>query len=324
MTISGLDSDDESTAAAEIAAHYGHEHEVVPAHLTEEDLCQYFMAMQRPTIDGLNTYIVSLAVKASGYRVAVSGLGGDEATGGYSHFRALPLLRPLRLTDRVPALTRGLVGVGMRLVSGGRQAKVQRLLLPGGPRTPWDLDFLQREVYSPSWVQAMTGISLDSNDRDAATSDFQALVEAELVNYMQATLLPDADCFSMHSSVELRVPYVDRQFFSAAVNANRWRRRPLGKRLLAQALSDDYLLDICRRPKRGFTVPMSQWMNDGPLRAVADRLQDESSPIWAYVRRDAADPILDAPATVRWSERWALASLNQWLESLSTNPCPSD
>ena len=48
-------------------------------------------------------------------------------------------------------------------------------------------------------------------------TSFGAMVAAEVAIYLQATLLPDADAFSMASSVELRVPFVDSHVFAASL-----------------------------------------------------------------------------------------------------------
>ena len=76
-------------------------------------MARFFQAMQRPSVDGLNTYLICKAVHEAGFKVALSGLGGDEAVGGYSHFRLLKYLPMLRAMDAVP------LPVGVR----GRQAR---------------------------------------------------------------------------------------------------------------------------------------------------------------------------------------------------------
>src|SRR6185503_1928093 len=44
-------------------------------------------ALDQPTMDGINTLVVSSAVKREGITVALSGLGGDELFAGYPSFR---------------------------------------------------------------------------------------------------------------------------------------------------------------------------------------------------------------------------------------------
>lgn len=319
ITVAGVDGSDESGPAAATAAHYRHTHQVTPASVDVDSIHEYFAAMQRPSIDGLNTFIVCRAVKASGYRVALSGLGGDEALGGYSHFRLLPVLPVLRIADHIPWLSRLVLGAARVVSRSLLSEKARRLVQPGGPRAAIDLGVLQRELFSPGEVLDMTGVEIDLSRGESPHSalNVESLVDAEVATYMQATLLPDADTFSMCSSVELRVPFVDKAFFASATAANEGRKKALGKRLLAESLDDAFLREICRRPKAGFTLPMNTWMEDGSLRWVVDCMQDSNAPIWDYVRRPEVLGRLAKSRPGRWSERWAFASLNQWLLSLS-------
>jgi asparagine synthase (glutamine-hydrolysing) len=317
MTVENVGADDESAEAARTARHYGHRHKVVRPELTPNDVGRFFRSMQRPTIDGLNTFIVCEAVKAAGFRVALSGLGADEALGGYRHYRLLPWLRGLALVDRVPGLGR-LGTIPARRLSRANGDKLARLLAPDGPRSPWDLDVLQREVFSRAQVEAMTGLGpqrLGPPGRRGSSAPLIALIEAEIANYLQAMLLPDADAFSMCSSVELRVPYLDRAFFAsgASVALSRPRR---GKRVLTDALKDPQLLAISRRPKSGFSLPMARWMRDGPLLPFVQDLASASAPVWQYVSRQVLPSAVSQLSMGRWSPLWSIAALNGWLLTL--------
>lgn len=323
MTVQGVGDHDEAREAAATAAHYGHEHEVVRAHLDEGGVNRFFQAMQRPTIDGLNTFVVCEAVRRSGFRVALSGLGGDEALGGYAHYRTLPWLQLLDTLDRVPSASRVAAGAARVARARGGGDKVARLLLRGGPRTAWDLDLLQREVHPTATVRSLTGIDplpglrAQRHDRSRTCA---ALVEDELANYLQATLLPDADNFSMSSSVELRVPYLDGRFFASAVTATRGDPRRIGKRKLADALADPFLTAVSRRRKRGFSVPMTAWLCTGPLAVLSKAVEKSDAPLWHFVSRQLATEPLAGQRAERWSPRWSLVALNGWLSSLEMRP----
>jgi asparagine synthase (glutamine-hydrolysing) len=80
--------------ARAIARHLHGTHMVLT--LSGRDLSQRIpaaiAAMDQPTVDGVNTFVVSSAAAQIGVRVLLSGLGGDELFGGYTTFRRAPLL----------------------------------------------------------------------------------------------------------------------------------------------------------------------------------------------------------------------------------------
>ena len=82
---------DEGPGARAIAAALGTDHVDIPISEAEfrGQLPAALAAMDHPSADGVNTYVVSRAVRAAGLKVALSGLGGDELFGGYPSFRRL-------------------------------------------------------------------------------------------------------------------------------------------------------------------------------------------------------------------------------------------
>lgn len=78
-------------------------------------LPRFLAAQDQPSIDGFNTYLISEQVRAAGYKVALSGLGGDELFLGYRlhHLFAAAWL----LGDKLPGATGRLAAVAERLAS---------------------------------------------------------------------------------------------------------------------------------------------------------------------------------------------------------------
>lgn len=323
LTVTTEGTADESGGAAETARHYGHRFQRIPAALEDGDVARFFGAMQRPSIDGLNTYVVSKAVHEAGFKVALSGLGGDEAVGGYSHFRLLPYLPALRVLDKMSGKVNGVAAKLLARTGVAGEAKLRRLLGPGGPRDGWDLSLLQREVLPGPLVADLTGIRIRRPTDDAASTrgvrcpdPFSTMVAAEVAVYLQAMLLPDADAFSMASSVELRVPFVDSHVFSAAQRLAASKGTRPGKEAMGMALNDPYLSGLAAQPKRGFSVPMRRWMT-GPLATVLSAADEPDAAVWSVVDREVAERagLIPLGPGDRWAEAWALATLNAWLDA---------
>lgn len=76
-------------------------------------LPQFLAAQDQPSIDGFNTYLISEQVRAAGYKVALSGLGGDELFLGYRlhHLFAAAWL----LGDKLPGTAGRLAAVAEQL-----------------------------------------------------------------------------------------------------------------------------------------------------------------------------------------------------------------
>ena len=259
--------------------------------------------MDGPTADGINTYLVSRAVAAQGIKVALSGLGADEIFGGYPSFRSLPWLRQLRwlptpLRERLlrrlaprlwpklqslPAWDRWTVGVALRRYFGDGDlaaAGAKPLAWPQPPPLP-----LRQSGSQISW--------------------------AELFGYCEPMLLRDSDVFSMASSLELRVPFLDHRLVEIALRMPRRFQGP-AKGLLREACLDLFPAGYLNRPKRGFDLPMRPWML-GPLRPLCrDRLDRLGAsgwldPLWIDRQWQAFEA-----NQLRWTRAWNLVVLGEF------------
>ena len=325
LTVVAEGAPDETLEASWTARHYGHRFQRVQTVLEDKDVARFFQAMQRPSVDGLNTYLICRAVYEADFKVALSGLGGDEAVGGYSHFRLLKYLPMLRAFDAVP-LPVGVMAArlaGMLGVTG--DAKARRLLGKDGPRSGAGLALLQRELFPASLVSDLTGVGSQrmAGFADApgwptgcSPSSFAAMAGTEVAIYLQAMLLSDADTFSMASSIELRVPFVDGHVFSAALEGTCGRNAAPGKVAIGEALGDPYLKALALQPKRGFCLPMGLWLT-GPLAPLVTAASEPGAPVWALVdrARAARAGLTCVQPRRRWAETWALTALNAWLET---------
>ncbi|EQD34200.1 asparagine synthase (glutamine-hydrolyzing), partial [mine drainage metagenome] len=67
-----------------------------------EDWPRIQEAMDQPSVDGANTWLVSKVAHEAGLKVVISGVGGDELFGGYPSFREIP--RWVRTMRRIRAI----------------------------------------------------------------------------------------------------------------------------------------------------------------------------------------------------------------------------
>ena len=121
--------DDEIPVARAIAKHYGLPHHVrmVSRSEFEQDIPLILDAMDQPSIDGVNTWFASKAAAERGYKVVLSGVGGDELFCSYSSFRQIPQMAALgRAVTAIPGARALLDAPCTALAKHRSQAQIRR------------------------------------------------------------------------------------------------------------------------------------------------------------------------------------------------------
>jgi asparagine synthase (glutamine-hydrolysing) len=248
-----------------------------------EDAEHWLSSMDSPSVDGLNTYVISRAIRREGITVALSGLGGDELFCGYSTFGRV--LRLLRLQALMPSFLRQQCASLIRCLSS-RHPALEKLadLISVNEDAPL-LTARTRRLFSDHQLGEFGlttprtgGHRADLSAPFSRTSDtISAICQVECLGYMMNTLLRDTDANSMAHSLEVRVPFLDRavvEFASSLPGNVRYNSKLPGKYLLRAAFSD--LLQHTRKQsgKRGFTLPMPRWMRTS-MQAMCQQNIDE-------------------------------------------------
>lgn len=302
--------DDEVPLAEAVARHFGAEHRTVRIGADDFRAMRghFLAAMDQPTLDGLNTYLVSRAAVDAGLKVALSGLGGDELFGGYPSFAELPRL--VRTVGAIPGhavLGRGLRAVAaplLRRVASPKAAGVIELggtwggayLLRRGLFMPWELpDVLGPDLARAGWEALQPLARLDETARGIAP-DRLRVTALESAHYMRSQLLRDSDWASMAHSLELRTPLVDWTLLNrlAPVLA---AHPHVGKDTLARAARPQLPAAILDRPKTGFTTPVRRWLLDDGMASASDRgLRGWARAVYAQHAGRTPTPSLPRPA----------------------------
>jgi asparagine synthase (glutamine-hydrolysing) len=305
LTVTFPDAADEGDAAHRVATRIGADHQRVEVTGAEvaRDLPLMLSAMDQPTADGINTWIVCRATKEAGLVVALSGLGGDELFGGYPSSRLVPRLARLNgLLRPVPTgLRRQMAALAGRRHPGGRLARV----LASRPGYEGAYEAVRGLVPAPG----------SGNGHAAARNGLakhhpqDAVMLLEMAHYLPNQLLRDTDQMSMSHSLEIRVPLLDDEMVNLALSLPAKVRTEKGKALLARAAGLEEL-----NRKQPFALPFAAWFR-GPLRTtVREALLSEDLPfaelIPGYQRRNVWEAF--ESGRTHWSRAWAIAVLRLW------------
>lgn len=281
---------------------------------TADDAATFLACMSTPSIDGLNTWLVSRAVAASGLRVALSGAGGDEAMGGYDHFQIARRLERMRRGPLVAAALAQMSRIPSGLLPGRRGPKLQLVL---AARDGLAFSRAWRRLWHPADLLS-SGLRMPPEPTSVngwPKLSGQDIALGEIDHYLSRVLLPDADAFSMCWSVELRVPFVDLTFMAVALRQQ--RTVTVGKTYFADLLDAQIVQRAARRPKQGFSLPMAEWLRSGPIAPSAANVRSPQALLWSVVddrllRRAEVDL-----AAGHWNKMWSLVVLEAWLSKSS-------
>lgn len=328
----------EGNVSRAIAAAIGTDHHEVILHESEfvSGLDAALDSLDQPTMDGVNSYVLSRAIRGAGFTVALAGTGGDELFGGYTSFRDLPVLhrwlRRLRWVPEGALAAAARTGVSAMFRSSGPVAPQTRWAkLPAMIQNPELLSLYQLAyaLFLPDFQARLVGAAplpdgLPPAMRAALREEAEGRSPLGAISVMEQRLflgdrlLRDNDAASMAASVEQRLPLVDQVLAEAATRLpDPMRYEPIGRKAILRRIGlrglDPALFD---RPKRGFTFPFDRWIRVGLQQAMDRTLRD---PVAVRAAGLEPEPVaalwqafLDRRAGLYWSRVWALFVLVRW------------
>lgn len=320
----------EAVYAREVAKKYRtHHHEIV---LKPEDFLEQLPAaldaMDHPSGDGPNTYVVSGATRKAGIKMALSGLGGDELFAGYDIFRRAAFIEKRKWLNAVPLPLRKTAGsLARKMRPGVAGEKIAAVL--GLSHIGFEEFYpLSRQVLLESQVRLVSPKSEDPGAvkkilagekarRGGAGHLLSSVSIAEMETYMQNVLLRDTDQMSMAHALEVRVPFLDYQlveYVLAVPDQFKFPHTP--KKLLVDALGDLIPASIVNRPKMGFVFPWKRWMKNELRSFCESRLQElgEKELFDAKGLQQLWNAFLADDPRVTYSRLWPLVVLGHWMK----------
>ena len=315
-----------------VAEREGTEHCEVPFSASDQAalIPDAIAAMDQPTVDGVNTYVVSAAARQAGLKVSLSGLGGDELFGGYRG-SFVNTLTMLRASKRLGALRRP-ASVALRRFGtfATRPSKLADMFSSPGDLVSAYL--VRRKLFTSAQVRSMFPGLVGSGWCDGlpagqfasmrrmvqSRADADAIGLLEMRRYMGQQLLRDSDAMGMAHGLEIRMPFLDTGFSASALMLDASARVPSStpKQRFVQCLGDWLPSEIARRRKQGFLLPIQQSML-GPMRAQVDdglgRMERFGSLVDMDVVRRQWHEFCRRPQNLGWTRPWSLFVLERYL-----------
>lgn len=304
-------------------------------------------ALDQPSVDGVNSYFVSLAASKE-VKVAISGTGGDELFAGYPWFSTMNeyIQSEMRnggvriAVDRTISslvkhamlnpLMRGPLALPLDIIRcrTGYLSKFSRLHQIFGPID--SIKFLSPQMRKNVAIGQDPSVDISLADKLA---DGDAVNRASVLclrGYTLNQLLRDIDSASMAHSLEVRVPFLDVDLVNLALSLplsakldkplmrqteNEGSYRALGaKKILVDISSKIFSEDMVTRTKRGFSMPFESWLRKDLRGVLEDTLSASSVKDRGLLDVDEVDKLRASfiNGQVSWVRPWLLMMLELW------------
>ena len=339
----------EAKHAAAVAHHLGTDH--TEFYVAPEDIVPVIRRLpaiyDEPFADSsqIPTYLVS-ALARQHVTVSLSGDGGDELFGGYKRYLAWGkvwntirwLPRPVR-----QAASWGIRRLGPRQWNHMVSRITHRQAVPGLNCAGDKIHRLARILSAQDSFLRYQAILSVCESRDAVLpgadepatflrdrcqgtgfSDFRRhMMFLDAVTYLPDDILAKVDRASMAVGLEARIPFLDHRVveFAARLPLSMKLRDGVGKWILRRVLYQYVPKQLIERPKKGFALPIADWLR-GPLREWCEDLLQEQR---------LRDEQYFHPGVVRklWHEHvsgerdlsprvWGLLMFQAWLDEWGT------
>lgn len=333
---------DNPEVATRLARHFGCENQRIVVEPNVTDLLPKLVwHMDEPTADPaiITSYLVCREARKEA-TVLLSGVGGDELFAGYRKYLAhywsqayagLPsfLRRPAESAlAALPSFR------GTSLKGGVRLAKKMARSASLNP--------VDRFIANGTYLDGRQKASLYTGDfaAEAFTFDpagehvaaFERVQHADFLHqmlyvdtkiFMTSLNLTYNDKMSMASSVEVRVPFLDRELAEFVawnvpphLKLNRFLR-PTTKYVLRRAMRDILPAEVLRQPKAGFAAPLDYWLAHDLETMVDDLISPAQLRKRGMFRPEAVQGFVQEHRTGRhdWSmQLWQFLTLELWMQ----------
>lgn len=265
--------------------------------------------------------------------VALTGDGGDEVFGGY--YRHNFLNKIFLLNKNLPKFIKPLIQFALDKLSSTKydndqinrvgkifginslQSKLDKFKNLINAEDKFELYFL---TLSRSYSQKLDLNSLRkeySIYEDVTFKDFIRLMDYSF--YLNNDILTKVDRTSMHNSLEIRSPFLDRKIVEFSLQNLQFNKPYFENKFIIKKILSKYLdLKLFNRPKQGFSFPLHNWIYKELKNYFCDNLNNLKKKNIPNIDNKNINNILESINKKKYldiHQAWSLVVLNNWLET---------
>jgi len=334
---------DDPTVAARVARQLGFENQQI---VVEPDVASLLpnlcWHMDEPTADPalIAAYLVCREASRD-VTVLMSGVGGDELFAGYRKYAAhywaqayAQVPKPLQnLTEfsitHLPGMRgtnlKGHIRLAKKMMRSAALPPEERFIRNCTYLDPWQ----KSNLYAPEVRQVVTDYDADCTHGHS----FEKVEHADFLNqmlyldtkiFMTSLNLTYNDKMSMACSVEVRVPFLDRELAEfVAWNVPPHLKlngffRPTTKHIFRESMKDLLPAEVLRQPKAGFAAPTDYWLANDLKEMTDDLLSESRIRSRGLFRSESIKKLVDEHRAGKqdWSMQiWQFLTLELWMQN---------
>jgi len=318
---------DESQYSSLIAKSFNTQHQQLKlsAQNLLDQLPNALAALDSPSGDFVNSYIVAQETKRHGLTVALSGLGGDELFAGYPVFRQYCKTQNAAFWFLNHSMRKFIAPLIASFATPHKKNRIKEMVSLKTPELN-NLYPIFRKIHTENTLKSIIKVKSSSGSPIGAIlskiddiNKFPPLSQlsiAEIETYSQNVLLRDADRMGMAHALEVRVPFFDHELVEYMLNIPDKFKEPVqSKRLLIDSLGGMLPKEITNRNKQGFTFPWEKWMKT-ELESFCDQqiLALENFEVFnTQIIQNNWMKFKAGDKETHWSQIWLLVVLSHWM-----------
>jgi asparagine synthase (glutamine-hydrolysing) len=279
------------------------------------------------------TYLLS-RLAGREVKVALSGDGGDDIMAGYVTFQALKLVNLYKvLPMRIRAVINNLINrlpVSHRYLS--LDFKLKQFMRGAGYSSEimyfsWLGSFKENEklaMFNGERAERLKRVNTYDDilrylNQSTLNQDLERILYLTMKLYLQDGILVKVDRASMACSLEVRSPFLDHELVEFVNQLpSRLKLKGLTTKYLIKKMAERHLpAQIVKRKKKGFGMPIAQWLHGGMREMALDYLSRDRISREGFFDPDYVENLLKDHLELRenrYKQIWTLLMFELWLD----------